>query len=404
MFSTSRDGDPYAAYRLVGNAFAAVILAASVAEFVFNCRHPTDRDFLEFWGAARLALSGNPSAAYDNAALHAVQSAAATFGSRSAELPFPYPPAYLLLLLPFAVLSFPVAMVAWSLSTFAFYLFAARRLFPRSGWLAAAFPAVFANAAIGQNGFLTAGLFMSGLSLLSLFPFAAGLVLGCLVIKPQLAMLLPVALIAGRHWRAIGGAAVSATAVMVVGLLLFGGASTVAWLDQAPLIVRVTGEGLMGWSKLASIYAAAREMGIPAGAAIALHTFVAAIAAAAVWRIWRSPGDEGARVAILAAGSMLISPYLFFYDGLLLVPAFFYLAQVNERAGVLIALWCVPLLVMAQIGASGELVNLNPVVPILLLALTYHRWSADRADRELQASALTFAQPCDVRLSQRVEQ
>src|SRR5690349_22642070 len=202
-------GDPFARYRFVGNAVALLVLAASIWECWRNFVQPTDRDFLGVWGAAQLALAGRASAAYDNGLLHAVQAAAAAFTSPGAELPFPYPPAYLLLAMPFGMLSFPVAMAAWSLCTFAFYLFAARRLFPRSGWLAAAFPVAYANAAIGQNGFLTAGIFMAGVSLLSQAPLAAGLVLGCLVIKPQLAILLPLALIAGRRWRTFAGAAVS---------------------------------------------------------------------------------------------------------------------------------------------------------------------------------------------------
>ena len=76
-------------------------------------------------------------------------------------MPFPYPPAYLALVAPFGLLPFPLAMAIWIACTFAFYLWAARRLIPRSGWLAAAFPAVYANATDGQNAFLTVGLFMN---------------------------------------------------------------------------------------------------------------------------------------------------------------------------------------------------------------------------------------------------
>src|SRR5437763_16238387 len=250
-------GDPYRACRLVGNAFATIILVASVAELVWNIRHPTVRDFLGFWSAVQLALAGHPAAAYDNAALHAVQSAVAL---GRAKLPFAYPPAYLLLVVPFGLLPFATGMMAWSLSTLAFYMSAARRLFPRSGWLAAAFPAVFANARMGQNACVTAGIFMGGLALLESSPFAAGAVLGCLVIKPQLALLLPVAMIAGRQWRAIVGAAMSSTGILLLGLLVFGRAASAAWLHQLPLYAAIARDGLVGWSKLGSVYTAA---GVP---------------------------------------------------------------------------------------------------------------------------------------------
>jgi hypothetical protein len=368
------EADPYAKYRFVGNAFAFVILVASVAEFVWNARDPTSRDFISFWGAAQFALAGNPSAAYDNAALHAVQSAVASFGNSRQEMPFPYPPAYLLLVMPFGLLSFATAMAAWTVSTFGIYVAAARRLMPRSGWLTAAFPAVFANAALGQNGFLTAGIFMGGLSLLRRRPFTAGMLLGCLVIKPQLGLLLPVALIGGRAWRAVAGAALSSILILLVGVIAFGVPTTAAWLHELPLYAAITRDGLVGWSKLASIYAAGRQYGLGPIAALALHSVVAVGAGVATWRIWRSTDETGVRVAILSAATALASPYLFFYDGLILVPAFMFLARAGERPALLLAIWCLPLLQLAQIGSFDTLINLNVIAAILLCALIYLAW------------------------------
>ena len=390
--------DPYRAYRLAGNAVASLILAALVAELIWNFRHPTGRDFVGFWSAAQMALVGHPAAAYDNAAMQNVQSAVAI---GSVKLPFSYPPAYLLLVIPFGLLPFPAGMAAWSVSTLAFYVSAARRLFPRSGWLAVAFPAVFANGRMGQNACLTAGIFMGGMALLESSPFAGGAVLGCLIVKPQLALLLPVAMIAGRQWRAIAGAAISSTGIMLLGLLLFGPAATTAWIHQLPLLATVARDGLVGWSKLGSVYAAARLAGVAAGPAIMLHALVLVAAAVAVWRIWRSDCDYGAKVAILSAATLLASPYVFFYDGVMLVPAFLWLARENTRPGILLALWCLPLLMLAEIAAfDGGGVNLNPVVPIGLGVLVYRRWrAANAAPQQAETSSLTLQQPSPVTLS-----
>jgi hypothetical protein len=95
-----------------------------------------------------------------------------------------------------------------------------------------------------------------------------------------------------------------------------------------------------------------------------------------------------------------MSPYVFYYDALILVPAFLYLARERERPGVLLALWCVPLLLMVQIG-FGQFANLNPLVPIALMALAYRRWNAAKPVAE--CGNLTFEQPSAVRLSQRVQ-
>jgi hypothetical protein len=391
--------DPYAAYRLVGNACALVVLAAAAWQFVLNVRHPADRDFLSVWGAAQMALASKPWLAYDNAALHALQSTVASFGGPG-EMTFPYPPAYLLLVAPFGLLSFPAGMIAWSLCTATFFLFAARRLMPQSGWLALAFPAAFATAAIGQNGFVMAGIFMAGLMLLERRPFTAGLVLGCLVLKPQLALLLPVALLAGRHWKPIAGAAISVIGIFLLGLALFGTVTTEAWIHQLPLYGRIGRDGLVGWSKLASVYAAGRQAGLEAGPALMLHFSVLMAAAVAVWRIWRSKAGDGAKVAILSAAAPLASPYVFYYDQLILIPAIFWLVRQKVSPAVVAALWCISLLTLAQLGLDQP-VNFGPVGPIAIAALVYWRWHANSRAREGRsgASSFTIEQPSAVTLS-----
>ena len=145
-----------------------LILLMVLAEFAWNWVHPTSRDFVSFWGASQLALAGTPELAYDTEAIRAVQLKVATFAK--GEMPFPYAPAFLLLTIPFGLLSFPAGLILWSLVGYAIYLLVARRLSPEGLWVAAAFPPVFANAALGQNGFLMAALFLGGLSLLDRRP------------------------------------------------------------------------------------------------------------------------------------------------------------------------------------------------------------------------------------------
>jgi hypothetical protein len=355
----------------VGNAFAVVILAAVVADLIANALHPTARDFISFWGAGKLALAGNPAAAYDLQAIHAIQAAVASFGGTTAQMPFPYPPIYLALVTPFALLPFPAAMALWVAATFGFYLFAASRLMPRAGLLPAALVAVYANGAIGQNAFLTAGIFMLGLSVVKQRPFAAGLVLGCLVIKPQLALLLPVAFLAARQWRVIGGAMISVPALFLVGLAIFGSQVTSAWLAQLPLYATITRDGLVGWSKLSSVYAWVRSAGAGTEAALAMHGAIALAAAALVWRAWRSSptDDDDRKVAMLSAATALASPYFFFYDAVILAPAFLFLVGRGERPMTMLALWSLPLLQVAQIGTFSTAVNFNAILAIALTAL-----------------------------------
>jgi hypothetical protein len=368
---TAPPPDAFAPYRLLGTALALAVIFVAMVEIAANAASPTGRDFISFWGAARLALAGEPAAAYHLDRLHALQSSVATFSS--GKMPFPYPPVFLLLVLPFGILSFPVGLALWSATTFAIYMLVMRRALPGAGWLPAAFAPVLATAAIGQNGFVTAAIFIGGLLLLGSRPFLAGLLLGCLAFKPQLGLLLPVAMIAGRHWRAIGGAALSSIGVFVVGIAAFGLAATQAWVGQMPLYADIASEGLVGWAKFASVYASMRQLGVPQGPALAIHGVIAAAAAATVWKLWRTDADPLAKASILAAATMLISPYLFIYDGVILGIAFLWLARSGARRAILAPLWLVPFISVAEIAAAPTMPNLLPIAPLgLMIFLWLH--------------------------------
>ncbi len=65
---------------------------------------PIGPDFAPYWTAAKLALSGDPSAAYDPAILYARERELFGGGPLGGPTPFLYPPLFLLICLPFAML------------------------------------------------------------------------------------------------------------------------------------------------------------------------------------------------------------------------------------------------------------------------------------------------------------
>ena len=105
---------------------AALILLVVLIEFGWNFYEPSSRDFISFWGASQFAIAGRPDLAYDNAALHALQQEVAAFDG--GEMPFPYAPAFLFLVIPFGLVPFPTGLMLWSLTGYALYLLVARRL------------------------------------------------------------------------------------------------------------------------------------------------------------------------------------------------------------------------------------------------------------------------------------
>ncbi|HVQ09708.1 MAG TPA: glycosyltransferase family 87 protein [Allosphingosinicella sp.] len=374
---------PQERLRLPMMAVALLFLFVAVLALVTVLRDPYQMDFISYWAAARLGLEGNPAAAYDFATHRAVELQATMVGG----LPFGYPPSFMLLVAPFALFSYPIGAVGWVVVTFALYALAVRWWRPDLLWPALAMPPVLINAITGQAGFLTAAMFLGGAALLPRRPFAGGLLLGLLVIKPQLGLILPLALLAGRQWRAIAGAAVSSVGLLLIGLIAFGWRTYEAWIGQAGLFASVASEGLAGWHRMASVYAAARFAGLDAGPAWILHGLVALAALAAALWVWHRHADWGARIAALAAATVLASPYMFGYDTLILVAPFAWLIARGRHLVPATACWAVLLLGLLQALGWSAGPNLAPLAPIVLLGLVVFELRRDQRDGGLSASA-----------------
>ena len=286
-------------------------------------------DFLSYWAAARLAVEGTPGLAYDIAVHRALE---LSIGDPRGMLPFPYPPPFLLVLIPFGLIAYPPAFAAWVAITVALYLIASRGVAPLAYRLA--HPQALANALIGQNGFLTSAIFIAGTRALERQPLLGGAILGLLVIKPQLALLLPVALLAGREWRAVAGAAASSIAVLLLALLTLGIEAYGGFFRILPLYARGMATSSWPWNELASVFAFARHLGVPQQPALVIHAIVALGATALVWRAWSRKSER--RVPVLAAAVLLVPPYMFTYDALLLIVPMGWLI-VRERAPLVIA-------------------------------------------------------------------
>ena len=352
--------------RIPAMTVALLFLFIAVTALVTMLGDPYQMDFVSYWAGAQLAVDGDPAGAYDLALHRSVELGAIPLRG---ALPFAYPPCFLLLLAPFGLLSYPVAAFDWVLLGFAAYCAALRRWAPAMPWLALSFPPLLVNVITGQAGFLSAAALIGGLVLLPRRPLVAGLLLGLLVMKPQLGLVLPLALLAGREWRALAGAAASAAGLAALSLLVFGWTPWQAWLANAGLIASIASEGLAGWHRMASVYGALRLAGSGAGLAWTLHAAVALAAAAAAALLWHRRVELEARVGALAAATALASPYLFVYDMLILVAPFLWLVGRGRHLLLLGLAWAILFLALIQVSGLSGGPNLMPLAPIILLAL-----------------------------------
>lgn len=311
--------------RLTALGLATVFVLGGVASVSFVLSGRTITDFLSFWAAGRLATTGDAAAAYDLVRHRAIEEQVLP---RVGFLPFPYPPPFLLFVAPFGLLSFPIAFAVWVAISATVYVLSVRRwIEPR---FALAQAAAAANLIIGQNGFMTSAIFIRGTSLLARRPLIGGALLGLLSVKPQIALLVPVALLAGREWRAILGGLLSSLALLAVSLLLFGIDAYRGFFGILPQYGHWLSAGRWPWGELASPFALLRYLNVPSSAALVIHTMIAAAAVAITARAWLRRLEQ--RVPILAAAALLIPPYLFTYDALLMtLPLIWLLRSGNDR-------------------------------------------------------------------------
>jgi hypothetical protein len=363
--------------RLIAVAGLAVLLA----ELVFlggaffqgffiadKSGHGIANDFVNVWAAGRLVLDGHAAQAYDWAIHRQVQEAAVGHAFEGAYR-WHYPPPFLFAAALAAVLPYIPAGLAWLGVTGALYAAAIRGIVgDRVGWLfALGFPGALWNVTAGQSGFLTTALIGGALGLMERQPVLAGCCLGLLTYKPQLGVLFPLVLVATGRWRVFGAAAATAAALAALSWLAFGSAPWLAMMQTLSTANQlVLTDGGMGWGKLQSAFGLVRELGGGETLAwIVQGGLAVAIAAALVW-LWRSDAPFELKAAALAVGSVLVTPYVFAYDLVVLAVPVAFLLRIGlangfkRREGYALAaagaLLLIYIVATTQVGLTASLI------------------------------------------------
>jgi hypothetical protein len=275
---------------------------------------PLGTDFLSFYAASRLALGGDPAGAYAVATHGAAE--VAVFGRDVGYAAFFYPPLFLLICTPLALLPYLGALAAWLGATGALFAGALRGwLDRRLGWrTAAAFPAVLMNLGHGQNAFLSAGLLGAGAMWLETRPILAGVAFGLVAFKPHLGLVLPLALAARGRWRTFAAAALTVLAFAGASYAAFGAETWRAFLANSALARATLEQGLVEPGKMASAFAAVRVLGGPLWLAYAVQGLIALAVAAGLVRALRRRPAPKAEGALIVLAALLASPFLLDYD------------------------------------------------------------------------------------------
>ncbi|MBI1250470.1 MAG: DUF2029 domain-containing protein [Alphaproteobacteria bacterium] len=358
---------------------ASVWTILSLPNLIDPMGKPIGYDFMAFWSGGRMALDGDAALAYDP--MHIIEAHRLAVPGVETFYLWHYPPTYFLLTAPLGAMPYLLAFAMFVGASLWAWKPVALAAAPdkRALWAIAALPAGLICLMHGQNGFLTAALVGGALLLLDKRPYLAGVLIGILVIKPHLAVLFPIALLAIGQWRAIASAAATAAALIAMSILAFGLEPWRAFIENLPLVKGYVDSGWLPWGMMPTTYVFARSLDLSPQIAQILHGAVALAAAAAVWIAWRrTAASFESRAAVFAAASLLISPYLFYYDLVLMGLVIAWLAFDGVKTGAftgerptLALAWFMPLLMNPLNALLG--VQLGVFVTIALLGFAMAR-------------------------------
>jgi hypothetical protein len=341
---------------------------------------PIGTDFSGFYSGAVLARSQGPAAVYDLGKMRAAHEQ--TIGAMTDSIGgwwWVYPPTCLLMMLPFSFLPFFVALGIWLISTFSIYFGAIRRIapVPQTIWLTLAFPGTYQNFIHAQNGFLSGAFFGWGLFLVDRSPFWGGSLLGLLTYKPQMAALVPIALLAGRRWKALAGAFFSASCLILASFLILGREVWGAYWHFIPVARKLYESGVMPIFKIGTVYNAVLLAGGSYEGARLLQAIVMVAAMAVVFWVWWRDLSLPIRASVLVLGTLLFTPHALPYEFVLLALPLAWLGWEGYSKGwlpaeqpLLLLGWLLPLLIPA-LGMTR--LQLTPLILVTLVVMALRR-------------------------------
>src|SRR6266446_430345 len=365
-----------AARRLWVPLALAVVLIAMALDF-WNRSEPIGIDFHTYEAAARVGLPDGWAHIYDQALVAAAQR---NLVPDQATQPFLSPPTVAWLAAALSPLPYWPSYYVWA--AFSFIAFALALLWSsreRGLWrwvtaTAALAPWWVVHAVhLGQVVPLVAAAMVLAWRLArERRQVAAGLTLALLFLKPNTALLVPVALLVAGRYRAFAAVAGAGIVIAGIALVTMGSGGISAYVSQltSPLPSGADSLTLEG------------AVGVGGGVALALRILMVAVSLAAAFRLRQSAGLV---IAAGTLGSLLVAPYLHGSDLCLLGAAAWMVWQ--ERPALA---WRMPLaagwLVASPfIASTGIALNLNrwPLVELVLLAaLVFEAWRPGREPQE----------------------
>jgi len=341
---------------------------------------PLGYDFITFWAASWLGLHGEAASAYDLLSIHAVERMAIEGTPIFAWF---YPPTYLLMTLPLALLPYAWAWLAFMSATILpFWLLMRHLLINKRGalWLVAAFPGLWVNLMHGQNAGLTTALAGGALLLIRSHPWLAGLFIALLAIKPHMALLFPLALMLIGAWRTMLSAALCTLILIGISVLVFGIPTWLAWYDGLQIARTLNEVGSLPWAKMPTVFASLRMLDASITVAYTGQLLSAGLATLLMIKVWLRTEEIALRGSAFVLATLLVSPHYFDYDLLWLALPLVWLGKRGIEHGwlrgereLLVIAWLLPITGPTLATITG--LQAMPLVVLILLLVVFSKVS-----------------------------
>ena len=296
-------------------------------------RAPPQGDFFGLWSCARFIFDHPAPQIYDSATLQAAQVALGM--NPQTTYPFPYPPSFLLVLWPLGLLGYLAAYVVAIGVTLALFVWATVGTRWRSPMTLAALlaPTTTITIVAGQAGFLAAALLIGGFRLAARRPFIAGILFGLATYKPQMGLLVPVALVSAGLWRTIAAAGATVAALVMLTSAVFGPSVWPAWAaNLTQYAEQFAAQNSQIIHLMPTVWATLLQLGVAPPIAELAQFGAAAAAIGIVWWSFRS-GPSPLAIAALLVATPLATPHAFVYDLPILAAAVIWAIAERHRAG-----------------------------------------------------------------------
>jgi hypothetical protein len=272
-------------------------------------------DFGIFYVAGGVAAGGQAALAYD------WQDLTHRYGlllvAPKGNILWNYPPTFLVVAMVLAGLPYLVAAGIWTAGGLAALLMVVRPFVaqePAALMAVLVFPGLGLNLVAGQTGLWATAFLGGGLLTMTRHPLLAGVFFGLLTMKPQLAFLVPIALVAGGCRRVLAASAVTAIAMAVASFFIFGLEPWQAFFQNLTVLQGFADRHALPYFRMPTVFMALEGLGCGptlARTAQAVATLTAVAMVVWSWRRWPS---HGLRCAALVSAMPFASPYLFDYD------------------------------------------------------------------------------------------